>query len=76
MENLLSEVLQEIWWSSLNPEFFLVSKKIQSKLPFLASFEEDVASLLFCNRELSEDAWSVVERFPWKPSKLQDPTID
>ncbi|RMZ83811.1 hypothetical protein DV738_g1024, partial [Chaetothyriales sp. CBS 135597] len=68
MENLPAEILQQISWLSLNPELYLVSKKINSKLPPLAQFEFDLALILFCPRvgEETQPGWADVNPFPWQ----------
>ena len=65
MEDLPTEILQQIAWLSLNPELYLVSKKITSKLPNLRHFEWDVAAVLFCNRSPG-CSWNDVNPFPWQ----------
>jgi hypothetical protein len=69
MENLPAELLQQIAWFSLNPEFYLVSKKINSKLTPLYQFEIDIAALLFCDRVTPRSAWVDVDPFPWQTSE-------
>ena len=73
MEALPAEILQDISWFALNPELYLVSKSFSPKLPPLHLFEEDVTSLLFCNRTAPNagtdaDAWVDFEPFPWRTS--------
>ena len=65
MEDLPTELLQQIAWFSLNPELYLVSKKISSKLIPLQKFETDVAFLLFCDRVGPITGWHGVDPFPW-----------
>lgn len=68
MEILPTEILQQISWLSLNPELYLVSKKITSKLPDLRQFEADVAAILFCDRSPGS-AWIDIDPFPWQTSQ-------
>ena len=68
MEDLPTEILQQIAWLSLNPELYLVSKKITSKLPDLRQFEADVAAILFCDRSPGS-AWIDIDPFPWQTSQ-------
>ena len=67
MEILPTEILQQISWFSLNPEFYLVSKKITSKLPDLRQFEADVAAILFCDRS-PDSTWIDIDPSPWQTS--------
>ena len=57
IEALPREILHEIHRWSFNPEFYFVSKAINSMLPSARAFEEDVMMLLFCRNDGPGAAW-------------------
>ena len=58
MESLPVEILQHVAWLALNPELYLVSKRISTRLEPLSLFEEDLTFLLFCDRRPPDYVWS------------------
>lgn len=65
METLPTEVLQHVAWFSFNPELYLVSKTIASKLPPVQDYEYDLILLLFCARSGEGEVWTTFRPFPW-----------
>ena len=46
MESLPVEILQHVAWLALNPELYLVSKRISTRLEPLSLFEEDLCQTI------------------------------
>lgn len=65
LEDLPTELIQEIAFLSFNPDIYLVSRDLRARLYPQREYLKDIAVVLFCDRNSSKSCWHVVPSIPW-----------